>query len=451
MRKVVSAASVVAALSISLACGQGGGAPVERPQVMEATQTVSEPTPAPVPDPVDAAGEEPIMMTRLPPERYSNNWLVITQSTEQVEPVSPELVALSEVDPLLVAPDQLHSGEFKGLMPCWVTTIAGGAEDRGDAVAILERVKAAGIDAYLKNAGEYVGPAAATIEMCEQLRTDLAECPDGARVAHVVDGAWQVALTLPEGVLQAALSGASQAKRATERGDAWTAPLVVQTLGSVAVGDGFTVQPIANEASLSCSVTGFAATTLGMPHFGMASADEPTCGSPQAFAVLDCAEDVVQSGLAVAPGEPIAAWTLAPAIEGESDSDLIATVRSLPMIRSVYERALADAGERSLQQSVRVTPATRGAARTAIVELTFFTGEGRADCGMDDVVHRVGIAVTEEGIPVSAATDLSFAEVAGLVTLPSGGQAALVTAPWFGGMRLSDTCGLDVAYCDCAC
>lgn len=217
---------------------------------------------APTPEPWAAPAADPAAL--------AERWWVIVASAKQAPAPPPGLAKLG------LGVVAASTSEFAGLAPCWTALIAGSYTEQADALALRDRLTAAGIDAYAKFAGVHLGASAEIGAWCARQpgrdRLDLVEAGDPAMLR----------LDAPAPV-QRLVEALDLQPRSDE---AWFAELAVENLGAVRRGDPVAVMDLGTGERRDCRVAGFGAVAVGLGPFG----DEPAaCGPAEAVATLDCA------------------------------------------------------------------------------------------------------------------------------------------------------------------
>lgn len=450
MRTFLPAAGLL--LVVSVAClGE------ETPTPAPSTPAVAEPAPPPAPTPASAAS--PLDESGLAdnPAAYDGQWLVIVSSKTETVPLPDGLEALAGSNG--VEPARLRSGWYRNLSPCYEVIVAGAAPDRTAAAGILEVVKGAGIDGYIKPAGEFVGRDGRIEQMCAELAADAdgGFCDGGVGIAMAMGAQWYLSPHVPDGVAERIVADAGTPRPLDDERTQWGAPIAAQTVGSVSVGDAYQVRDVATGELLGeCTVASFAAITQGTPHFSYADGarDRPGCGSPEPWAVLDCP---VESWRRFALAAPVdgwrGVWSQGPVMAPGADRDgIIAKAREIPAVKSAWEEAQRAARDEGvpLQESIQVVQMGDGDVDRVVVELLWTTGEGFAACGGEDVRISRTYAATAQGEPLGAVRDTAYSTWAGVVNLGDG--AELVLEVFGGGIDVGDgACGVELPFCDCAC
>jgi hypothetical protein len=471
MTKPLFYSAIVTTLAaVSLACVGGSSDPVAlgEPDVSVPVDVPAEPevqpTPAPIPEPILLTDDGTGGIGRLAPSAYSNAWLVIAASTPTLEPIPLNVVAAEQQSGGLLAADRLDSGQFKGLMPCWSIAIAGASAERSAAVEMLELLKAQGVDGYIKNAGEYVGDDPRVQAVCEDMRSDsMNECPADAYMTQVIDGRWHLQVSVPAEVADLAMSGAPSPQSADADKTVWTSPLRVETIGDVGVGDTFFIDELSGTHTVGeCTVTGFSAVTQGIPHFSYSEfgdAETPGCGSPAPWAILDCGT-VDYEGLGVATTRAVTAesWRPAPAPLGAQSSeagDAVAIALAHSEFRSAKSgaQALADEQGEVLNEDIVVVNYTTPAGDGFAITTKWWTREGFAFCGGDDVLVSRTVGVVGGEVRTDVA-DTTYTNFHGVVEFGAEPTAQVVTKAMLGGVSVGQggaECGITIDFCDCGC
>lgn len=433
---------MISALLLLLSCD--GPAPATAPI----------PEPAPAPPIAPPAPRETLSWSALPqgdlappaadPRAFDQRVLVILSSslTPGAQPAGlDQVAALPDA-----APARLDSTWFKGLMPCYEIVVAGGFVDIASARALSTQLKAKGVDHYLKRAGAYTGDRPELASACAAMR---APAQGDARFA-LIEGPG-ARLPLDSELETRILEGAPKVSALDPRGEAWGAPLPVQTVdrwskGQTLTGLSFESGPI------DCTIQEFAVGITGTPHFGWYEGDRraPGCGSPHVYAALDC-----QADLLLAPGTSggsVAAK--GPAVEVPAP-----TIPAAWSPRVAAERAAAKAAAtaQGTAWSERWTarPFDVGTAALQLIQLVEQSGEGNWMCGQDEhFVSLVGL-LGPDGTPLGPLFEASGWDPVGLVAPDGTGHPAIALREEItGSLRLISEqldLSMDLAYCDCPC
>ncbi len=441
----------VLALALGLACG--GGA---EPTAPAAPPSAARPAAAPTPSAAPRRAANPAALAALSsPEdaALADKWLVILASErDPATPVASAAALRGQTD-IPVEVRQLNSGRFKNLMPCYAITVAQATGDKAAALALSKRLKAGGFDNYVKNAGSYVGPSAAIDTFCAGAPTG----GDGSATA-LADVAGQLWLPLdaPEAVVANAVRGAPAPVSLTPQFDAWRQPVTLDTVGSVAKGASYRVVDAATGTARTCTVSGFDALTLGVPHFGRLQdgpLEAPACGEARLFGALACDGPVAEgSWVAVGGGGTVGAY--APAGDG-SPAQVEAARAALTRDTDWELDADGFPGETATRAvTVRVW---KGPADTvALVEGTRAVGEGV--CGGEELAWSAVFRLDGDtlGAPLGAFVSTPSGQAVGVVDVRGDGKHEVVTEQFPTQLSVSGADGaaissLSTDYCDCPC
>ena len=91
------------------------------------------------------------------PERFAGQFLVIVGTDDALADLDPAEATLHRFDPAL-EPVRLRSDHFGALRPCWWVLVAKAFPTRGEAARYAAQLERAGVEAYVRDAGPYVGP-----------------------------------------------------------------------------------------------------------------------------------------------------------------------------------------------------------------------------------------------------------------------------------------------------
>ncbi len=402
-------------------------------------ETVSLAAPSAAVDPIAAASD---------PARYGDAWLVLLQSSTEPGVVPESWAALSDAAIAGVAPARLNSGHYKGLMPCYEIVVAAGSSDKSAMAALSAELKAAGVDNYMKNAGAYIGTDPRIEEACRA--TVSSEAPAGVRIAVSRAGALRLPLELPAVVSERVLSGLTVSPRG-EDFSAWYAPIPVQTIGAVSIGQAFTVA--GDGAARSCAVTGFEALQEGQPHFGdteRGPLSRPMCGELVVHAVLDC-DSRIGAALVVEDGTAAPVLHVLPPLQR---ADLTPSARQHSSFATVHAALTAQARDKGEPLAEEITAAAIDGTELTWVRAQLTTGDGMDTCGGEDINT---VLVAAAGADGAVTTPFVNADWSTPVALARIGEADhWLVRTWTDAWVLLSPAGeavyrWDRAFCDCAC
>lgn len=376
-----------------------------------------------------------------------DHWFVLLSSKIEPGDVPAGLATMAAQPGLAGHPARLSSTWFKNLMPCYEIVVADAfpatKEGRAQARAYSAKLKAAGVDHYLKEAGPWVGERPELDDYCAAVR-EPPRPPEGwwfadeAGIALTVDPA--VEAELPDPPLRP--EGSSY--------DLWRAPLPIRNLGSWQVDQalvGVTPTGVAD-----CRVTGFARGVVGTPHFGALQGGTPTapsCGEEQLYATLDCPAIV-----ALPAGAAVQAFT------ASTDTPTwMAGFRA--QASSALDGDRAEANVQAEAAGTRVTEAwtaTRwrgGAAEVWLVEATVESGDGAWFCGGEDFASRRVWWARADGTVIAGPEPVLGERILTAADLDGDGLPELLLADEITGSHRvwSKTASAHNphAYCDCPC
>lgn len=384
--------------------------------------------------------------TPAPEAALGEHFLVIVASSRQASEAEAALGrvrALGEGGPRA---GTLASSRFKNLMPCYTVAIADALPDRAAALELSKRLKAAGIDNYVKNAGAWVGPSAAIDAYCAGTAVAASGGAAVRRLALAGGRAWvPIEGAIPDGL--------PAHQRLSDGLDAWLQPLAGPP--SSGVPRSWLAFEAEQGTTMSCVVKGQGVLTLGTPHFGLLQeASKPTapaCGEPQLMAELDC-------------GLPTGTWLALPA--GSTPQALARTAAEVPELakgalaeldRWPAWRGFAPADpDAALQKKVTVSRWKGSRGEVHLVEGVLF--DDRGPCGGEETTFRAVFAVDGPGLGrrLGPFVEEPFSTLVSLVDVEGDGAPELVTRAFpdtvsltgaDGTVRLRDA----IAYCDCAC
>jgi hypothetical protein len=400
------------------------------------------------------------------PERaFDGHWLVIVASNRDAAERVPALDVLREHPELGAEPVTLSSSRFKNLMPCYAVTAALAAPEKSAAMALSKKLRALGVDHYVKHAGPYVGPSAALDAWCAtELQKEVLQ--GDVRVAAEYDGAMWVPVPVSEEELRAAVAGSPPPVTTSPAFDAWYQPAMGRP-ASVAVGDRYRVVEVRSGRALMCTGGEVGVLTLGKPHFGAleqpGGLTAPACGEPAVFQKVVC------------DGEPFSAavhgpWIAVPessAIEpyqrfgvgeervGGPPPALLDAARAAARDGTEWD-VPGDAEVEGTSRTVSVTRWKGAGGDIAVVEAVRDVPPGI--CG-GDVAKWYGVfalAGDALGAQVGSWVQRSAAEFRGVVDIGADGRPELLLDVF---PARTEVVGLDgaalgardVGYCDCPC
>ncbi|MCA9488368.1 MAG: hypothetical protein KC621_00550 [Myxococcales bacterium] len=373
-----------------------------------------------------------------------DQWLVIVSSKLDPAEVAPAMEALAAHPELGITPLTLSSSHFKNLMPCYTVAVAKATPDKKVALGLVSKLKAAGIDAYAKNAGAHVGSSAAITAWCGRKDTEAAV--DGARLVVALDGKLWLPSSAPDDqqtrVIEAAPPPMSQdAGYGTWLSPAPPPPTVGRRVRAVEVGTG---------RSQVCTVSGSGVLTLGTPHFGVLQQpgppSRPMCGSPRVYDALTCPEATTGTWLAVAEDAPLDGYR-----RDVAPPELVAAATA------ALERD-TDVDEPGEDVSRSVDVAIWRGPKGPFVVVVGTRTDADGVCGGDETVWIRVFALQDGklGPPKGEWTTASFATVQGLVDVGADGVPELVLRAFPNVLTLQDIEGVPLDehttdYCDCPC
>jgi hypothetical protein len=349
--------------------------------------------------------------------------------------------------------------------------VAGAFAQKDAALALAQRLDAAGIENYLKNTGA----------LAQDRERREADCREQAQVLEAPARAGRAGprfLDLRGERTFVLLSDAPQDSpevplhQVGEDRGFWMAALKEDPTGTFKKGEGFQVYDAQGPIQLDCHVKGFAWLNRGTPHFGYfqqpEAPTEPGCGLTWPVAELDCSlmnTRVRESNLAfVLPkGSPVPRYfSRAQALPEPLKAAQEAALRALPAFAKTRAEGQAHAQRQStpLRESLelRAFPAP---GRQVVVGLARFeTGEGFNVCGGPDywaTVSRV-VAVGEDGKEAPVGGALDGESVLSVMDLEGDGPFELLTRDRVDPSRVAlvreDGTPLTATFlpnCDCGC
>lgn len=387
-----------------------------------------------------------------PPDTHGDQWLVILGSRRDAAEVIPGLATVQAHPELHAAPGTLLSSRYKNLMPCYTVTYALATADKGAALALSRSLTGLKVDNYVKNAGAWVGPSAAIDAFCASPPASRSSAVD---VLPVVDGRLWVRAELPAEVETGLLAGAPAPRAVSKAYDAWVQPLPVRNAGTLEIGAPWRVLDVATGKATTCAVDGFAALTLGTPHFGVLQAGTPkapACGTAAVYASLACGEALGDGAWVGEPagGPPMRWW----APDGAGTPQMSADAeRALAAEPGWVAPADGEGPEPTREVTVRLY---RGpASRVAVVQGHRVAGDV---CGGEDDLYTYVYATDGErlGARLGELSDASFGELRGLFDREGDGVPERVITSFPTDTSVIGADGLPegalvIDYCDCPC
>jgi len=439
--------------------------------VESASQTIPE-------DPPQAADSEPAvevpeLTVPLPrfawePSNYSNKFLVILSSSSEPNYGPPALQTLAEQRQVSVELARLSSSWFQGLEPCFEITVAGAFEYRRQATNLSRQLDGIDVPNEVKNAGRFVGTQEVVDDWCKNKPSDATAPCGPLRFAEVHDGRTWLWLGLDDQTVSDSLEG-SEAPTALDGVSTWSAPLSAEQLGETNTGARYDLYaPLSKKALKSCAIKGFAALTRGTPHHSYLQAEppasEPSCGQPDIFAELSCADAPDEPLIALPAGSktPTLYTSTARIANVEMEDEAKSLVTRSAAFRNAFTAARDAASERNqpLQQLVDIWGYIAPDQKLLLVQVTLQTGDGVIWCGQDDFrLQLAGVftwadndRVGEELVPFFSYYN---AEILTLIDVEADGRPELLQRAWPGRLLLVGTgeeaCSWGKAYCDCPC
>ncbi len=334
----------------------------------------------------------------------------------------------------------LSSTPYASLRPCLEIVVAGAFSDPEAARALSQRLTAAGIKNYLKNAG----PLAADREQREvdcrrQEEVLYAQPRTGASGPRFLDlRGERTFVLLSDGPMDT--PGVTLRQVGTDR-SFWMVAVKEDPTGTFKKGDAFEVYDAQGPIKVACRVKEFALLNRGVPHFGyFQQPEEPTepgCGKAWPVAELDCSlmnTRARESNLAfVLPkGSPAPRYfppveALPESLEAAQESAL----RTLPAYRQARAEAQAHAKQQGvfLHESLEWKAFPAGARQVVVGLAHFQTGKGNSQCGGPDyrasVSRVVAVAEGGRGTPVGGALDVE--SILAVMDLEGDGSVELLT------------------------
>lgn len=372
-------------------------------------------------------------------EEAAGTWLVLLGSKRDPAEAIPGLAVIAAHPEIGARPATLSSSRFKNLMPCYTVTVAGALPDKGAALSLAARLRAAGVDNYVKAAGEWVGPSAALDAWCSSAGDPAATPVSFLRVAG--GELWAPVAGLPDDVAARMIIGKPAA--ISPRYDAWRQPVTGPPPGALPTLQAASVE---TGRTATCTVLDYAALTLGTPHFGMLQEGPltaPACGSPRIFARLSC-PGVVTDG----------AWVVSPTAVTPYTPAGTGTSRQRDDARALLDKldAWKDApGEHTVDVTLWKGP-------QGTLALVAGRAEDGGVCGGSDTTWFAVFTTSGSrlGQPLGELTAADYVTVLGLVDTDADGRPEVALGSFPDDLRLVDPAGattgeLTVDFCDCPC
>lgn len=418
---------------------------------------------APAPAPTDEAPPVPVSTPRATPvldvwadgAAYSEQWLVILSSKEELGHVPEGLTALEGLADVVSHPVRLSSSQFKGLMPCYEIVVAEAFSDRKQAIAYSRELTARGIDNYPKNAGAFVGTQAPVEAYCAERRAPAGDGCEDFGFVESWGGEVFLDLDLSEQI-EARISLDAPPRKLTDQ--AWVAELPQESLEGLANGDAVALYGWGGEPAGRCTVSGFVALTRGTAHWGWEQ-DAPGCGEPEAFARLDCGGGGEGADYAVREGGALPLMRPREAQASQVTAGLEA-LQAQPLYQDLRRQLEAESGDQRLEEGPEVQVWEGDGGSWLSVTSWLFTGEGMDMCGADEINRRVtGVWRLEADGSLGALAwvrDTSWTELVALGDLDGDGSPEVVEQSFPSEVVVRDPSGVEqcaqrIAYCDCPC
>ena len=391
-----------------------------------------------------------------PSDTLADRWLVILGSRRDAAEVIPGLAAVQAHPELHAAPGTLLSSRYKNLMPCYTVTYALATTDKAAALALSASLTGLKVDNYVKNAGSWVGSSSTIDAWCANPPASRSSAVD---VLAVADARLWVRAELPAEVEAGLIAGAPAPRTLSRAYDAWVQPLTVRNAGTLEIGAPWRVLDVATGRSITCAVDGFAALTLGTPHFGVLQAGvpkAPACGTAAVYASLACGEPLADGGWVGVPagGPPMQWWKPV----GSGSRRMYTAAERVLNEEPVWQALEAAGSQGSDQKPLRqvVVGLYQGpSSRVAVVEGHWQAGDV---CGGTDELLTYVYAVDGEklGARIGELSTASFGELRGLFDLEGDGVPERVLTTFPTDTRVLGADGqpegeLAFDYCDCPC
>jgi hypothetical protein len=403
------------------------------------------------------------------PRDVADKWIAIAHSLDEGAP--------APVMPVVEGAkwQRLRSLSFKNLMPCYDVVIGGAFDSKDKAQALVKKMRAAGINAYAKQSGKFVGEPPALVAHCARKKELLKSGgkSDGScgALSFVEEHGKQRLFARTDISDDAALAQAKNEKPVDDDKSAWSAPLpAAAKVGVWTKGYALDVYDVANGKALgACNVERLVSLTRGEPHFGYFQSEEPPkgpgCGTPEIFAELSCKAGSVPSDvrLALPAGHrPPRLFTpqSTPVVDDTVRKALVAHVMTMPAAQTVKAQAEADAAaeKQKLDETLEALRFTSEGRSVLGVTLTWSTGEANPCSG--DIIRSVMAVVDERAgnkftTAVPAWETSSTLGVRAVYDLEGDGKLEVVerdlSTTILRKSDASELCSDVVPFCDCGC
>lgn len=399
-------------------------------------------------------------VTPPPPEAaYAKTWLVILHSSPTPGEGAQALEALKKTG-LPAEPRRLSSNAFRNLRPCLEVVVARAFPDKAGAEGFQKQLVAAGVDAYVKNAGA-LDPERENKEAACRAVATRASAPGRAVPRFVEVQAGRTFMLLGKAADESGLQPVDDSR------SLWMGPASVDPSGFFAQGDAVDLYGASGLVQPGCKVTGFARINRGVPHFGYLQQQppptEPGCGQAWAFAELDCGmtpNDVVFALPAGTKAPEFYTPGDAPSEElrAEQDAALRKTARFVEL--SAEGHIEAEQVQEPLKEEVKASTFSQGERQVVLTKLHVYTGEGEGRCGRDYSAQVSRAVVRGPGVEARALSvkELDADEVVGVLDLEGDGRVELLLDQSWTGRHLrlvredgTEVAGSEVEFCDSGC
>ena len=397
--------------------------------------------------------ETPTPMEELPftsnPKQYSDTWLVILQSSKEIDSLPTTWPAIQQREDF--EPARLKSGLYKNLMPCWNILVAAGFSTKEDAVELSKDLKASGIDNYVKNAGKFIGEDPRIEKLCNSTQERIDSSP--YRLGISANGHIQMRLKVSDVLLERMVQ--AHYKQLTSLSDSvWHTKLPVQNIDGYQQGDAYTaINLTAVAPPTNCSIQNFSMMVLGVPHFSEENIHEPKCGSPEIFAELDCTDTTLET-----PYLLIASSQTLPEIVLLGEATETTEFARDTQLDKIHQDAQEEAKRQESPLQTKTTTAPLhtldGKTKGSVQTVQYLTNEGNNYCGGVDVNMSYS-AIFQDKKQISPLIESTEQPILAIIN-PYGEKPLFIREEWPITWRIVDTKErehyvLEKGFCDCGC
>lgn len=402
----------------------------------------------PAPAPVVPAAVTPPLSPEADARALGGRWFVLLSSKLEPGVVPPGLAIMGTKPELAGHPARLSSTWFKNLMPCYEIVVADSfpatKDGKAAALAWSAKLTAAGVDNYVKAAGDFVGERPELDGYCASVR-EPPSSPQGwwfvdeLGVPVTVDPTVEAQLPTPP------------LQPESDSYEVWRASLPVRNLGSWQVDQ--ELVGVTATGTTRCRVKGFVRGVVGTPHFGALQEGPPkgpACGEAGLRASLDCAALVVLPATAT-PTVWSAARASSPPWLSNFQRQAAAELKE---DRDAAAAQVAGTGQK-VEEEWTATRYTSGAHDAWLVQVQIQTGEGNWYCGGEDYLAQRSWWVSAAGQVWAGAENTLGERIVAVADLDGDHRPELLLDEEISGSHRAwsgtTEARLDRAYCDCPC